>query len=83
MAKTRRIRLGKIEIGGGAPVSVQTMCDTDTRNVEATVAQISRCMDLGCDIVRLAVPDMEAAEALSAIKKRLPDVPLVADIHFD
>lgn len=80
---TRRIRLGKVEIGGGAPVSVQTMCDTDTRDVEATVAQISRCVDLGCDIVRLAVPDMEAAESLREIKHRLPDVPLVADIHFD
>ena len=52
-----RIRLGKVEIGGGAPVSVQTMCDTDTRDVAATVAQIRRCIALGCDIVRLAVPD--------------------------
>lgn len=83
MNKTKRIRIGKVEIGGGAPVSVQTMCNTDTRDAEASVAQIRRCMDLGCDIVRLAVPDMEAAEALGKIKKQLPEVPLVADIHFD
>ena len=81
--KTRRIRLGSIEIGGGAPVSVQTMCNTDTRDVEATVAQIGRCMALGCDIVRLAVPDQAAAEALREIRRRIPGVPLVADIHFD
>ena len=82
-ATTRRIRLGRVEIGGGAPVSVQTMCNTDTRDVAATVAQISRAMDLGCDIVRLAVPDAEAADALARIRKALPEVPLVADIHFD
>ena len=80
---TRRISLGCVEIGGGAPVSVQTMCCTDTRDVAATTAQISRCMDLGCDIVRLAVPDKEAADALAAIRRNLPGVPLVADIHFD
>lgn len=82
-AATRRIRLGSVEIGGGAPVSVQTMCNTDTRDVAASTAQISRCMDLGCDIVRLAVPDAEAAAALARIKGNLPSVPLVADIHFD
>lgn len=81
--ETRRINLGGVAIGGGAPVSVQTMCNTDTRDVESSVAQIERCMALGCDIVRLAVPDMQAAEALGKIKKRLPSVPLVADIHFD
>ena len=80
---TRRITLGGVAIGGGAPVSVQTMCNTDTRDVEASVAQIERCMALGCDIVRLAVPDMQAAEALGEIKRRVPAVPLVADIHFD
>ncbi len=80
---TRRIRLGSVEIGGGAPVSVQTMCNTDTRDVEATVAQIGRCRALGCDIVRLAVPDQTAAEALREIRRRTPGVPLVADIHFD
>ena len=81
--KTRRIRLGPVDIGGGASVSVQTMCNTDTRDVEATVAQIGRCMALGCDIVRLAVPDQAAAEALREIRRRTPGVPLVADIHFD
>ncbi len=81
--RTRRIRLGSVEIGGGAPVPVQTMCNTDTRDVEATVAQIERCMALGCDIVRLAVPDQTAATALSEIRRRTPGVPLVADIHFD
>ena len=81
--KTRRIVVGGVPIGGGAPVSVQTMTNTDTRDVEASVAQIKRCMDLGCDIMRLAVPDQQAAEALAEIKRRLPDVPLVADIHFD
>ncbi|MBR0057219.1 MAG: flavodoxin-dependent (E)-4-hydroxy-3-methylbut-2-enyl-diphosphate synthase, partial [Kiritimatiellae bacterium] len=80
---TRRIRLGDVEIGGGAPVSIQTMCNTDTRDIAATTAQISRCIDLGCDIVRLAVPDAQAAQALRAIRGNLPGVPLVADIHFD
>jgi len=79
----RRIRVGGVEVGGGAPVSVQTMCNTDTHDVEACVAQIRRAMALGCDIVRLAVPDLAAAEALGAIKRQVPDVPLVADIHFD
>lgn len=82
-AATRRIALGGVEIGGGAPVSVQTMCNTDTRNVAATAEQISRCVALGCDIVRLAVPDTEAAAALKDIRRRFPGVPLVADIHFD
>lgn len=80
---TRRIRLGAIEIGGGAPVSVQTMCNTDTRDVKATADQILRAADLGCDIVRLAVPNQEAADALVEIRALTPNVPLVADIHFD
>ena len=77
--KTRRIQLGNVEIGGGAPVSVQTMCNTDTRDAAATADQIKRCMALGCDIVRLAVPDQAAAEALPEIRRRTPGVPLVAD----
>ncbi len=81
--KTKRIQLGSIAIGGGAPVSVQTMCNTDTRDAVATADQIKRCMDLGCDIVRLAVPDQTAAAALPEIRRRTPGVPLVADIHFD
>ena len=81
--KTRRIRIGNVEIGGGAPVSVQTMCNTDTRDAKASAAQILRAADLGCDIVRLAVPDAEAAASLAQIRKLAPGVPLVADIHFD
>lgn len=81
---TRPLRLGALQVGGGAPVSVQTMTKTDTRDVSATVAQIRRVADLGCDIVRLAVPDMAAAEALAAIRRLSPpELPLVADIHFD
>lgn len=79
---SRKIRIGKVEVGGGAPVSVQSMTKTDTRNVPATVAQIKRLEEAGCDIVRLAVPDMDAANALGEIKRRTK-MPLVSDIHFD
>ena len=82
-ADTRPLALGARAIGGGAPVSVQTMTKTDTRDVAATVAQIRRVVDLGGDIVRLAVPDAEAAAALAAIRRQVPGVPLIADIHFD
>lgn len=80
--RTRRIRIGKVDIGGGAPVSVQSMAITDTRDVETTLVQIYQLASEGCEIVRLAVPDQEAARALGEIKPRSP-VPLVADIHFD
>ncbi len=80
---TRRIALGALGVGGGAPISVQTMTSTDTRDVEATCAQIAAVRALGCDVVRLAVPDRTAAEALREIRRRHPGVPLVADIHFD
>ena len=79
---TRRVRVGKVEIGGGAPVSVQSMTITDTRDVETTLVQIYQLAGEGCEIVRLAVPDQEAARALGAIKPRSP-IPIVADIHFD
>lgn len=79
---TRKINVGKVEVGGGAAISVQSMTNTDTRDGEATVAQIRRLTEAGCDIVRLAVPDEEAAGVLSFIKKRAR-VPLIADIHFD
>lgn len=69
-------------VGGGAPISVQTMTKTDTRDVYATVSQIHELQELGCDIIRVAVPDEEAAEALKEIKKQI-SIPLVADIHFD
>jgi len=80
--KTRKIRVGNFFIGGSSPISVQSMTKTDTRDVRATVNQIKRLERVGCEIVRVAVPDMEAAKALGKIKKRI-DVPLVADIHFD
>ncbi len=79
---TRMVRVGKVEIGGGAPISVQSMTITDTRDVEATLVQIYQLAAEGCEIARLAVPDRAAAEALAAIKPRSP-LPLVADIHFD
>lgn len=79
---TRVIRLGSIPIGGCAPIVVQSMTNTDTRDVKATVAQIKRLVDVGCEVVRVAVPDMEAARALGDIKNRV-SVPIVADIHFD
>jgi len=79
---TRRIYVGPVAVGGGAPVSVQTMANVPTADVEAVLGQASRAAELGCDIFRVAVPDMEAAAALPALCKRSP-LPLVADIHFD
>lgn len=79
---TRQIKVGTAAVGGDAPISVQSMTNTDTRDVGATVAQIQRLCDAGCEIVRVAVPDMEAADALSGIKRECP-IPLIADIHFD
>ncbi|MBX5493051.1 MAG: flavodoxin-dependent (E)-4-hydroxy-3-methylbut-2-enyl-diphosphate synthase [Chloroflexi bacterium] len=80
--KTRQVRIGNVLVGGDAPIAVQSMCDTDTRDVEATVAQIHELEAAGCEIIRVAVPTMEAAKALSRIKARI-HLPLVADIHFD
>ena len=80
--ETKAIRIGSVTIGGGAPVAVQSMCNTHTADVEATLNQIARLHELGCEIIRLAVPDAEAAEALKAIVPRSP-IPVVADIHFD
>lgn len=80
--KTKEIKVGNIYVGGDYPITVQSMTNTDTRNVEATVAQILKLEDAGCDIIRCAVPDMEACEALKSITKRI-NIPLVADIHFD
>ncbi|HEY7532737.1 MAG TPA: flavodoxin-dependent (E)-4-hydroxy-3-methylbut-2-enyl-diphosphate synthase, partial [Nitrospiraceae bacterium] len=80
--KTRQIHVGKIKIGGDAPVSVQSMCSTDTRDVAATVAQIRELEAVGCEVIRVAVPDTEAADALPKIKAAMT-VPLIADIHFD
>jgi len=80
--KTRKIRVRNLFIGGDSPISVQSMTKTDTRNIRTTVNQIKRLEKAGCEIVRLAVPDMEAAKALGEIKRRV-HIPLVADIHFD
>jgi (E)-4-hydroxy-3-methylbut-2-enyl-diphosphate synthase len=79
---TRQIHIGGIAIGGNAPCSVQSMCSTDTRDIAATSAQITQLADVGCEIVRCAVPDMAAAHALAEIKAMSP-IPVVADIHFD
>lgn len=80
--KTRQISLGTLQLGGGAPIAVQSMCNTDTRDATKTLEQIARLEQAGCEIVRLAVPDEEAAKALSAIRKGTK-IPLIADIHFD
>jgi (E)-4-hydroxy-3-methylbut-2-enyl-diphosphate synthase len=80
--KTRQIHIGDIPIGGGAPIAVQSMTNTDTRDVSATVHQIEQLSDAGCEIVRLAIPDEEAVTAFREIKKKVR-VPLIADIHFD
>ena len=79
---TRRIQVGAVPVGGGAPVSIQSMCSVPTENVEAVVAQCLRLEEAGCGIVRVAVPTEEAARAIPAIKARI-HIPLVADIHFD
>ena len=79
---TTRILVGGVKIGGGAPISVQSMTNADTRDIDATVAQIRKLERAGCDIIRVAVPDRTAAEALGRIKSRI-GIPLVADIHFD
>jgi (E)-4-hydroxy-3-methylbut-2-enyl-diphosphate synthase len=80
--ETRRIMVGSVAIGGGAPVSVQTMTNADPHDEDALVRQIAEAADLGCDIVRLTVPDAEAAEVFRRVRAR-SSVPLVADIHFD
>src|SRR2546421_7418084 len=82
MRNTRAVRVKDVQIGGGAPVSVQSMTKTDTADVEGTVAQIEEMVRAGCEIVRVAVPNAEAAVALKEIRRRVPGVPLVADIHF-
>lgn len=79
---TRKVKVGNIYVGGNAPISVQSMNNTDTRDVTSTIRQIKDLEDAGCDITRCAVPDMEAAEALEKIIKNVK-IPIVADIHFD
>ncbi len=79
---TRKVKIGGCVIGGGSPIAIQSMCNTKTEDVAATVAQIHRLEKAGCEIVRVTVPTAEAALAVKAIKKEI-SIPLVADIHFD
>ena len=79
---SKAIQVGDVTVGGGAPIAVQSMTKTDTRDAKATIEQIRELEDCGCEIIRCAVPDMEAARALKDIKKGI-SIPLVADIHFD
>ncbi|MBI4826466.1 MAG: flavodoxin-dependent (E)-4-hydroxy-3-methylbut-2-enyl-diphosphate synthase [Nitrospirae bacterium] len=80
--KTKQITLGNLRIGGGAPVSVQSMTKTDTRNVPSVVSQIKKLESAGCEIIRVAVLDLDAAKAIKAIKRKI-SIPLIADVHFD
>lgn len=80
--KTRQIQVGNVKIGGNAPIVVQSMTTTDTRDIDATVAQINRLEQAGCEVVRIAVPEAHAAEAVAEIKRQTK-VPLVADVHYD
>ncbi len=81
--KSRSVRIGNVYMGGTAPIVIQTMANTDTHDAKATVAQISALADAGSDIVRIAVPDLEAAETVKIIRRKGISVPIVADIHFD
>ncbi|MBU2539292.1 MAG: flavodoxin-dependent (E)-4-hydroxy-3-methylbut-2-enyl-diphosphate synthase [Proteobacteria bacterium] len=80
--KTRQIMVGNVPLGNGAPIAVQSMTNTDTRDVAATVAQIERLTEAGCEIIRVAVLDLEAAAAITRIREQI-SIPLIADIHFD
>lgn len=80
--KTRVVKIGNVLIGGDNPIAIQSMCNTKTSDVDATVKQILELEAAGCEIIRVAVPDMKAAEAIAEIKKQI-HIPLVADIHFD
>lgn len=80
--KTRQIHIGNVAIGGDAPIAVQSMANTDTRDAETTIGQIHRLEKAGCEIIRVAVPDLEAAHAIRSIRDQIT-IPLIADIHFD
>ena len=80
---SRAVRVGGVQIGGGAPIPVQSMLNTPSHDFNAALAQTKRLADAGCDIVRLAVPDAESAEVFSCLRRQGITVPLVADIHFD
>ena len=80
--KTKKVQIGNVCIGGGERIAIQSMTNTKTEDVEACVAQILKLEKAGCDIIRVAVPTMEAAESIRKIKEQI-HIPLVADIHFD
>ena len=80
--QTRQVRVGNVLVGGGAPVSVQTMCNVDPHDAAACLRQLTSCAELGCEIFRMTVPDLAAAKTLGEVRKSSP-VPIVADIHFD
>ena len=80
---TRQVRCGDVLIGGGAPISIQSMTNVDSRDERALTEQIARLADAGCQIVRISVPDAEAAEVFGSVKRKFQRLPLVADIHFD
>jgi len=79
---TKEVKIGNVKIGAGNVIAIQSMCNTDTRNVQQTCMQIKELESAGCEIIRIAVPDMQAAESIKEIKKNI-NIPLVADIHFD
>ena len=79
---TKKLFVGGVAVGGGAPVSIQSMCNTKTDDVAGTVAQIRKLTEAGCEIIRVAIPDMAAAEAVDRIKEQI-EIPLIADIHFN
>ena len=79
---SKQIHVGSVPVGGGADIAIQSMCNTRTEDVAATVAQILRLEEAGCDIIRVAVPDMAAAQAVGRIRRAI-HIPLVVDIHFD
>ena len=81
--KTNKVKIGNVFIGGDAPIAIQSMTNTDTHDAYATLAQIKKLSDAGCDIVRIAVPTVEAAETVKVLKDSGIDIPIVADIHFD
>ncbi|WP_312939763.1 flavodoxin-dependent (E)-4-hydroxy-3-methylbut-2-enyl-diphosphate synthase, partial [Oscillibacter sp.] len=79
---TKQLLVGSVAVGGGAPVSIQSMCSTKTDDVAATVAQIKALENAGCELIRVAIPDRAAAEAVDKIKEQI-SIPLIADIHFN
>ena len=81
--QSREIRIGNLTVGGKSPISLQSMTNTDTHDIEATYNQALKLCEAGCDILRITAPDIESAETFKELKRRGIDMPLVADIHFD